>query len=204
MDSTQAARTLEVIRTLMERTCQYQLLTARAGLAAGTLAGLGALLFCVRGLDPADPAAFGAVWALVFAGSLLSTVVGTLLRGRERGEEVWSRQARAVVLALAPALFAAAALSVFFFARGDHLWLPGVWMLCYGQGALATSAYSPAPIRWLGVAVLLLGALTLALGPAWGVAMMGIVFGLGHVVLGVVLLIAERREARLRLHRSVA
>jgi hypothetical protein len=34
MDARQAARTLEVIRTLMERTCQYQLLTARAGLAA--------------------------------------------------------------------------------------------------------------------------------------------------------------------------
>jgi hypothetical protein len=25
-------------------------------------------------------------------------------------------------------------LTAFFFARGEHLWLPGVWMLCYGQG----------------------------------------------------------------------
>jgi hypothetical protein len=109
-----------------------------------------------------------------------------------------------VVLALAPSLFAALALTVFFFARGMHLWLPGVWMLCYGQGALATSAYAPSPIRWLGVAVLLLGVLTLALGPGWAVAMMGLVFGLGHVVLGVVLLVAERREGAIRLHRSVA
>jgi hypothetical protein len=45
MDPRQAAQTLEVIRTLMERTCQYQLLTAKAGLATGTLAGVGALLF---------------------------------------------------------------------------------------------------------------------------------------------------------------
>ncbi len=37
MDARQATRTLEVIRTLMERTCQYQLLTARASLAAGSL-----------------------------------------------------------------------------------------------------------------------------------------------------------------------
>ena len=36
MEPRQAAQTLEVIRTLMERTCQYQLLTARAGLAAGS------------------------------------------------------------------------------------------------------------------------------------------------------------------------
>src|SRR5436305_11526629 len=92
MDSRQAAHTLEVIRTLMERTCQYQLLTARAGLAAGSLAGAGALLFCA--LDAADPAVFAAVWGLVFAGALLATAVGARTRGRARGERVWSRPAR--------------------------------------------------------------------------------------------------------------
>src|SRR5438552_10738288 len=122
MDARQAAHNLEVIRTLMERTTQYELLTARAGLAAGCMAGLGALLFCF--LDPADPRHFGSVWGLVFLGSLLATCVGTVMRGRERGERVWSRPARTVVLALLPALFAALALSVFFFARGEHLWLP--------------------------------------------------------------------------------
>jgi hypothetical protein len=202
MDARQAARNLEVIRTLMERTCQYQLLTARAGLAAGSLAGAGALTFLF--LDKHDPAQFGAVWALVFVGSLLATAIGTVLRGRQRGERIWSRQARAVVSALTPSLFAAGALSVFFFARGEHLWLPGVWMLCYGQAALATSAYAPASIRWLGIVVLLLGCVTLWLGPDWAIAMMGGVFGAGHIALGVVLLIAERRETSLRLHRSVA
>ena len=202
MDARQAARNLEVIRTLMERTCQYQLLTARAGLAAGTLAGAGALLFL--GLDAANPVHFGAVWGSVFAGSLLATTISTILRGRERGERVWSRQARAVLLALTPSLFAALVLSVFFFAQGQHLWLPGVWMLCYGQAALATAAYAPAPIGWLGRIALLLGTVTLWLGPGWSVLMMGLVFGLGHIILGVVLLVAERRERVIRLHRSVA
>jgi hypothetical protein len=202
MDPSQAARNLEVIRTLMERTCQYQLLTARAGLAAGFLAGAGALLFVL--LDPADPAAFAAVWGLVFAGSFLATAVGTLVRGRERGERVWSRPARAVVGALMPSLAAAGVLTVFFFTRGWHLWLPGVWMLCYGQGALATAVYAPPPIRWLGLLMLPAGALTLALGPTAAVPMMGVVFGLGHVGLGIGLLIGERRQAAVRLHRSVA
>ena len=204
MDARQAARNLELIRTLMERTTQYQLLTARAGLAAGSLAGVGALAFTV--LDQGNPWHFGGIWATVFAGSVLATTVGTVLRSRERGERVWSRQSRAVLLALTPALFAALVLSVFFFARGggEYLWLPGVWMLCYGQGALATAAYAPSPIRWLGVTVLLLGALTLWLGPAWAVTMMGVVFGLGHIGLGTALLIAERRENYIRLHRSVA
>jgi hypothetical protein len=101
-------------------------------------------------------------------------------------------------------VFAAIAFTVFFFARGEHLWLPGVWMLCYGQGALATSTYAPSPIRWLGLAVLLLGCLTLWLGPNWAVLMMGLVFGLGHMGLGAALLVAERRENIIRLHREVA
>jgi hypothetical protein len=202
MDTRQAARNLELIRTLMERTCQYQLLTARAGLAAGSLAGAGALSFIL--LNPQNPWGFGVVWALVFAGSLLATAVGVVLRSRQRGERIWSRPCRAVLLALGPSMFAAIAFTVFFFARGEHLWLPGVWMLCYGQGALATSAYAPPPIRWLGLAVLLLGCVTLWLGPAWAVSMMGLVFGLGHMGLGAALLAAERREKVIRLHREVA
>jgi hypothetical protein len=204
MDARQAARTLELIRSLMERTCQYQLLTARASLAAGSLAGAGALAFFV--LDAANPWHFGFVWGLVFAGSLLATMLGTIFRGRESGERIWSRQARAVLLALAPSLFAALVLTVYFFSRGnqEYLWLPGVWMICYGQGALATSAYAPSPIRWLGMGVLVLGALTLWLGPTFAVPMMGIVFGLGHIGLGSALLVAEHRENAIRLHRSVA
>src|SRR5437016_4219797 len=99
MDALQAARNLELIRTLMERTCQYQLLTARAGLVAGTVAAGGSLAFLF--LEPADPWAFGGVWGSVFALSLVVTAWSTVSRGRERGERVWSRPARAVSLALA-------------------------------------------------------------------------------------------------------
>ena len=202
MDQRQAAHTLEVIRTLMERTCQYRLLTAGASLAAGTLAILGAAAFCF--LDAADPVSFASVWGFVFASSLTGSIVGTMLRGREVGERVWTRQTRMVLLALAPSLAAAAALTVFFFGRGEHLWLPGVWMLCYGQGALATSAYAPAGIRWLGAAMLGLGALTLALGTNGAVVMMAVAFGAGHLLLGFALLSEERRERAVRLYRSVA
>jgi hypothetical protein len=204
MDKVQAGQTLELIRSLMERTCQYQLLTARAGLAAGCLAGVGALLFNPWLLDDRNPGHFAAIWTMVFAGALLATCVGTLMRGRELGEKVWSRQSRAVLMALAPSLVAALVLSVFFFGHGMHLWLPGVWMLCYGQGALATATYAPVPIRWLGWTTILLGAVTLWLGPVWATVMMGLVFGLGHFGLGVVLLMAERRQSRLRLYRGVA
>jgi hypothetical protein len=186
----------------MERTVQYQLLTARAGLAAGCLAALGALAFFW--LDAADPAQFGAVWGLVFAGSFAITCISTVNRGRQTGEQIWSRQARAVLWALAPSLFAAFALTLFFFTRGEHLWLPGVWLLCYGQGALATANYAPIQITWLGVGSLAAGLAALLLGPAWAVPMMGLSFGLGHITMGTALLLAERRQHGLKIHRSVA
>ena len=77
MDARRAAQNLEVIRTLMERTTQYQLLTARAGLAAGTLAGAGALLFLV--LDAQNPWHFGLVWAAL----LLFTADGATRHRRQ-------------------------------------------------------------------------------------------------------------------------
>lgn len=208
MEPRQAAHTLEVIRTLMERTCQYQLLTARAGLAAGclTLAGAASFLF----LDASNPLSFGIVWSVVFAGSLCATCLGTAARGRERGERIWSRQARAVILALAPSLVAGFVLTAFFFAVGSgmHLYLPGVWMLCYGQGALATSAYAPAPIRYLGMALLAFGGVTIALtfmfGENWAVPLMAVGFGLGHVALGIDLLLKERQERSVKVFREVA
>jgi hypothetical protein len=202
MDSLQAAKNLEVIRTLMERTCRYQLLTARAGVLAGSLAAAGALLFFA--FDASDPWAFGLVWGMVFLGATLATVLTAVARGRERGEKAWSRQARAVVMALAPSVFAALVLSAGFFAWGMHLWLPGVWMLCYGQGALATSTYAPTPIRWFGIAVLLGALPTFWLGPSWASVAMGIVFGLGHIGLGASLLVLERRQSALQLRRFVA
>ncbi len=202
MDVKRATETLEVIRTLMERTTQYRLLAGGAALASGCMAGLGALVFLF--LDPANPEQFGVVWGLVFAAALLATTVGTVVRGRECGERVWSRPTRMVLMALLPGVFSAASLTGLFFSLDRHLLLPGVWMLCYGQGALATRAYAPRCIRLLGTAMLPLGALTLYLGPHWSILMMGLVFGLGHVGLGTLLLLAERSEAHPRLHRVVA
>ena len=187
----------------MERTCQYQFLTARAGLVAGALAGAGALSFLL--LEASSPWQFGLIWGLVFFGSLLTTALCTAFRARERGEKIWSRQARAVVLALAPSLFAAMVCTVFFFVNEWHLWLPGIWMLCYGQGALATATYAPKAIRWLGIAVLVMAPITFFVGTSGAILMMGLTFGLGHGWLGITLLLAERREEQqLRPYRTVA
>ena len=195
MNPQQAARTLEVIRTLMDdlsvpvadRPGGVWLWGAwRVGGAAVRLPG------------PGQPGHFVANCMLrvrrLAAGHVRRDAdarAGAGLHVRSRPARAvrrpWRRRRRGL------------ALTVFFCVHGGSA-PPGVWMLWAGA---ATSAYAPPPIRWLGVAVLLLGALTLALGPGWAVPMMGLVFGLGDVVLGVVLLAVERREGAIRLHRTV-
>lgn len=194
MDHERAEQNLEIIRTLMERGTRYEHLSARAGLQVGAIAVAGALSFVW--LDPAAPHAFGEVWGAVFALALCVMVREQVAEVRAAGVELWTRPAREIVRSLLPALAMAAALTVQAFARGRHLELPGIWMLCYGVGALATSTFAPPVVFSIGVAFLGCGALTLWLGPAWAVPMMGLVFGGGHLLLGVGLLSARRRPLR--------
>src|SRR5581483_7700340 len=98
------------------------------------------------------------------------------------------RPAREIVRGLLPALSMATVLTMQAFTHHRHLELPGIWMLCYGCGALATYTYAPPLVVPMGVGFLILGAVSLWLGPAWSIAMMGLAFGGGHLLVGVGLL----------------
>ena len=194
MDQERAEQNLELIRTLMERATRYEYLSARAGLQVGGIAVAGALAFTV--LDAASPLAFGLVWFAVFWLSVGVMVREQVREVRDAGVPLWTRPAREIVRALVPAMTMSALVSLHAFARGRHLELPGVWMLCYGVGALATSTYAPAVVAQMGWAFMACGALTLWLGAHWATAMMGLVFGGGHLALGIGLLAHRRRPLR--------
>src|SRR2546426_2983130 len=102
MQLEQAEHTLETIRTLMERSQRYQHLSGYSGLVAGSLvlAGCGVL---AKGWTPVS---FALVWTIVFALAFATNAALTANRARQRGEPVWSRQARTVTLAVLPAFIA--------------------------------------------------------------------------------------------------
>ncbi len=194
MDHTRAEQNLEIIRTLMERATRYEYLSARAGLQVGGIAVAGAAAFCW--LDATSPLTFGAVWCVVFALAILVMVREQVREVQAAGVPLWTRPAREIVRALLPAVTMAAVLSLQAFSHGRHLELPGIWMLCYGCGALSTSTYAPPVVFQMGVCFMVCGAITLWLGPAWSIAMMGLVFGGGHLALGAGLLATRRRPLR--------
>jgi hypothetical protein len=189
-----AELTLETIRTLMERSQRYEHLSGYSGLVAGSLVLTGCAALAGRWLPGSADTAFATVWAVVFALATATNAALTANRARQRGEPVWSRQARTVTLAVLPAFGAGLAVSAALWRIGQRDLLPAVWLVWYGCGALATSFFAPRSIARLGVCCFALGIGALLFCPGWPLLTMAVGFGATHVVFGVCVLAAEQRE----------
>src|SRR5438876_1941492 len=109
-----AEHTLETIRTLMERSQRYEHLSGYSGLVAGSLVLSGCAALVGEWLPIGPRAAFAIVWTSVFALAFATNAALTANRARQRGEPVWSRQARTVTLAVLPAFIVGVSVSVMF------------------------------------------------------------------------------------------
>ena len=193
-----AEHTLETIRTLMERSQRYEHISGYSGLLAGSAVLLGCTALAFPLLPFSTQASFALVWGAVFAIAFTGHMLLTFGRARRRGEPVWSRQARTVLLAVAPSFTTALAVTALIW-RLDRLdLLPALWLLFYGCGALATSFFAPRSIAWLGATCLVMGVISLLAPHSHEILTMGIGFGVTHIGFGVGVLVAERREARAR------
>jgi hypothetical protein len=208
MDPLQAARQLDIIRTLMERAALYRralgpitLLTGALGVVAaagGWLADLG------------SPRQFGLYWMVVGCVGLGGAFVVVRRQALRDREPFWSPPTRRVTQALLPALCAglfAGGLAVWPAWR-DPLqmwWLPGIWMVLYGCAMHAAGFFMARGIKWFGWAFILTGCVLLAVltersyasgMPALRYAhlLMGAAFGGLHLVYGAYLHLTEDRK----------
>jgi hypothetical protein len=191
-----AEHTLETIRTLMERSQRYEHISGYSGLMAGAVTVLGSVVLRLGLLRLAFPANFIIIWSAVFGIAFASHLLLTFGRARQRGEPVWSRQARTVLLAVLPAFSAALIVTALVWRLGRPDLLPAVWLTLYGCGVLATSFFAPRSIAWLGATCFALGAIALLAPHTYPILTMAVGFGVTHIGFGVVVLIAERRESR--------
>jgi hypothetical protein len=193
-----AEHTLETIRTLMERSQRYEYISGYSGLLAGAVTILGCAVLRLDWLPLAHPANFALVWGVVFGVAFAGHLLLTFGRARQRGEPVWSRQARTVLLAVLPAFGAALAVTVLIWRLGRADLLPAVWLTLYGCGTLATSFFAPRSIAWLGATCFAIGVAALLAPHTYPILTMAIGFGASHLGFGVAVVIAERRESRAR------
>jgi len=137
-----------------------------------------------------EPIGFVALWSVAAAiGFGINVVV--IARTYGASPRQWERSlAFAALLDLTPSIVGGALLTAaLVYTRRVEL-LPGLWMVLFGTGVMASRRHVPRACAWIGVAYLLAGTATLLLLPgptALRADVMAGTFGLGQFLLALVL-----------------
>lgn len=131
------------------------------------------------------------IWLLAAAVALL---LGSGLVARQylrRGHARYFGPARKFLLCLCPALFAGAVLTGVSWRAGMMGVIPGIWLLLYGCAVLSASTVTIAGISrligTLGTLFVALGLITFVLPEAAHTIMLGLGFGVLHIIFGVLI-----------------
>jgi hypothetical protein len=153
MNADSANETLQVIRTLMERSAIYRRALSPIMLFLGVLGLVASVAGAMARIESAVP--FGLYWMAISAIGL----TGALLLARRQAikdrEAFWSPATKRVAQAALPSLFVGAVIGLIFtFALGNQVsfsWaLPVTWILLYGCALHAAGFFTPRGIRLLG------------------------------------------------------
>lgn len=214
-----AARNLQVIRTLMERSAIYRRALAPLMTVTGCIGSVAALAGWKVGIQGAQ--AFVGYWLSV---AVVTVVAGLLLIRRQalqQGEVFWSPPTRQVSQAMLLPLLAGLLVGLTFLvapAGGtgstlssqvpsrDYLalvCLPVAWVVLYGCAIHAAGFFMQRGVRVFGRVLVILACLTLLVGDPTaaqgkvdlGYLIMGGAFGLLHLLYGIYLFATEKRTA---------
>jgi hypothetical protein len=208
-----AEENLAAVRGLLDRRESYREVFARAALIGGILSILTAAVMylndeVIRFLDrPVRPREFGFAWVDLFLLTAVVTVVFLYRAARDAADTFGSSRMKLALRTITPFALIPAAFTAWYFATGylgaAELDLVTVWIAFYGLILLSTAFFAPRSIALLGWAFLLtgLGVPSLAdridnwVGNAPTV-LMGITFGVYHLVFGAVNWPRQKQKAR--------
>ena len=148
------------------------------------LAGLAASIGARFVPGPNTGGAWLAVWTATALVAAMIGVVSLRRKAAREGLALLAGPGRRFLLCLCPALGVGALLTAALARAGQLELLPGVWLACYGAGVVAAGAFSPPIVPFTGAAFLALGTVAFIAPAAWGDALMGLGFGVTHLVSG--------------------
>jgi hypothetical protein len=99
---------------------------------------------------------------------------------------LWSGSFRKVAWVMTPVLAAGALLTFALVGANARYLLPGTWLALYGAGVTAGGTFSLRAVRWMGLALVVLGGLALRV-PQQGIVFLAVGFGILHILFGVYL-----------------
>jgi hypothetical protein len=177
---------LRFIRETMERAGSFTAVSGWGQVGIGITALIAASIASMQ----ANVDNWIAVWSVE---AILALGIGgwTVARKtRAAGMPLLSGPGRKLALSLAPPLMTGALLTAVLVEASLLEPIPGMWLLLYGTGVIAAGAFSVRIVPVMGLTFMALGTFTLLAPAAWGNALMGLGFGVLHILFG--LLIAWR------------
>ncbi|MEO8055964.1 MAG: hypothetical protein ABI768_12475 [Acidobacteriota bacterium] len=176
-----AGEDLRFIRDAMGRGAAFTCVPGKGGVAMGAV-GLAAAALAAGTSSTRE-------WLAVWTGAgVLAFGIGVfaILRKAARADHrPAGSAARRFALGLLPPLVAGAALTAALSSAGAYAVLPAVWLLLYGCAVVGAGVHSVPVVPAFGLALLGLGLLALVL-PERGDVLLGLGFGAGHVLTGLV------------------
>ena len=167
----QAQEALKYIRQTMESASTFTALSGWGLVAVGVVGLVAAALAWRLGVPEKL-----AVWVPAALAGVVCAGVANASKAR-RLEMPW---------VMTPVLAAGALLTLALVnASARHL-LPGTWLALYGAGVTAGGTFSLRAVRWMGLALLVLGGLALWM-PQQGIVFLAAGFGVMHILFGIYL-----------------
>ncbi|MCB0571924.1 MAG: hypothetical protein KDC66_19285 [Phaeodactylibacter sp.] len=206
--------TLNQIRTLMERSSRFISLSGLSGVAAGVAALLGAgAVYLYLGTGPFGQRRLyyqqvleSEKWGLdyvtfflldggiVLALAITSGIFFTTRKARSKGQHIWDALTKRLLANLAIPLFAGGLFCLALFYHGHIGLIAPSTLLFYGLALVNASKYTLDDVRYLGLAEMALGLVSLFL-LGYGLEFWAIGFGLLHILYGTLMYFKYERAA---------
>lgn len=177
---------LAFIRETMERSASFTAIPGYGGALMGVTA-IGAAIIAHN-----QPGIKG--WTITWlVEAFLACGIGMFAmwqKAKSSGDSLSSKPARKFAFGFAPPIIAGIILTSLFYFKGLFAFMPTVWLTLYGTAVVTGGAYSVRIVPIVGWIFVGLGLVSVFVDTSYGNLLMGLGFGVLHVVFG--LIVARR------------
>jgi hypothetical protein len=179
---------LQYIRRTLEAASQFTAVPGKYMAVVGVVALAGVAVNEVftgaPWTGPGSPAMALDVWGVVLGLSLAIVLCGIYRKARLMSVTIQAPLIRKLLWSQCPALFLGAILTNLAIDTRQFVWLPSIWLGCYGAAVVSGGQVSIAPLRYLGICLLLSAAGAAVTPPAMGLTWLAVGFGWLHLFFG--------------------
>jgi len=181
--SDRAADNLKFIRETMERSTHFTAVPGYGGMLMGATAIVAAYI-ALQQVTLRDRLI---VW---LTEACLAFAIGLLAmwqKSKIAKTSLFSAPARKFAFGFAPSLIAGVVITLGLWRFEHYEMMAPAWMLLYGAAVVTGGAFSVRIVPLMGWMFIALGAIAIALPPGYGNYLMGLSFGLLHIIFGAII-----------------